>query len=117
VADFDVSQALINTSDVSAMTHEVAEWMDDPLGTNATPAWGHVGQVSACQSNLEVGDPLSGSEASLLFMTMNNVTYHMQELAFFSWFMGGPSLGAGGKFSDNGTFSGASKPCPPGGTN
>jgi hypothetical protein len=117
VADFDVSQALINTSDVSAMTHEVGEWMDDPLGTNATPAWGHIGQVSACQSNLEVGDPLSGSVAGLMSTTINNVTYHMQELAFFSWFMGGPSLGASGKFSNNGTFGGASKPCPPGGTN
>lgn len=58
--------------------------MDDPLTTNATPAWGHVGQVSSCQTNLEVGDPLSGT--LLPSVTMNNFTYHSQELAFFSWF-------------------------------
>lgn len=118
VADFDVSGSFTNLSDVSPLTHEVGEWMDDPLGTNSAPAWGNIGQVSGCQSNLEDGDPLSGSTAAMLSALMpNGVTYHMQELAFFSWFYGGPSLGAGGMYSNNQTFAGASKACPPGGTN
>ena len=33
------------------------------IATNPTPKWGHIGQVSGCQSNLEVGDPLSGTNA------------------------------------------------------
>jgi hypothetical protein len=103
-------------ADGAVASHEIAEWMDDPLGNNPTPAWGNVGQVSGCQGNLEVGDPLSGT---LVAFTMNGKTYHMQELGFFSWYFnsqGTASLGAGGKFSSNGKFSGPSKACPPGGT-
>jgi hypothetical protein len=95
--------------DVNILSHEIAEWEDDPLGINPTPAWGHTGQVSTCQNNLEVGDPLSGSAYPAV--TMNGYTYHLQELAFFSWFYGGPSVGAGGKFSDNGTFAAAQGAC------
>jgi hypothetical protein len=95
--------------DVAIMSHEINEWQDDPLGNNPTPAWGHVGQVSGCQTNLEVGDPLTGTDRAVV--TMSGFNYHLQELAFFSWFYGPPSIGAGGKFSDNGTFTGAQALC------
>jgi hypothetical protein len=81
----------------------VGEWANDPFGHNLTPAWGHTGQVAACQANLEVGDPLSGTLAPI-FNRKNGFTYHMQELAFFSWFYGAPSLGVSNWFSNNGTF-------------
>ncbi len=111
--------------DTSVMSHEMAEWLDDPNGSNAVPAWGAEGQVAAgtCQGNLEVGDPLSPgfSTPTAPFSFINNstgVTYTLQELAFYSWFLGSkPSLAAGGLYSDNGTFKGYSKACPPGGTN
>ena len=67
---------------------------------------------------VEVGDPLSGT--LMPAVTMNGKAYLMQELGFFSWYFNSaadPSVGAGGVFSSNGTFRGASKPCPPGGTN
>jgi hypothetical protein len=99
----------VGAEDVSIMSHEVNEWQDDPLGNNLTPAWGHVGQVSGCQTNLEVGDPLSGTNYPNV--TINAFTYHLQELAFFSWFYGPPSIGAGGKFSDHGTFTSAQGAC------
>ena len=102
-------------ADVAAPSHEVNEWLNDPFGTNPTPAWGNIGQVSGCQGNLEDGDPLSGT--LMPTVTLNAFTYHLQELAYFSWFYGGASLGTGGKFSSNGTFAGAAKLCPPGGTN
>ncbi len=94
------------------MSHEVAEWMDDPLGGNATPAWGHVGQVSGCQGNLEVGDPLTGTVLPAVTMP-NGYSYHLQELAFFSWFFRqSPSIGVNGWYSDNGHFtSGAGPVC------
>jgi hypothetical protein len=39
-------------------------------------------------------------------------TYHLQELAFFSWFFGNPWLGIHGWDSDNGTFlTDAGPPC------
>lgn len=104
-ADFDTSAIFVSpVPDVSIMSHEVAEWMNDPFGNNPTPAWGHIGQQPGCQANLEVGDPLSGTLAPPIFNPANGFTYHMQELAFFSWFYGAPSIGVNGWFSDNGTF-------------
>jgi hypothetical protein len=105
-ADFDTSEIFVSpTPDVQGMSHEVAEWMNDPFGNNPTPAWGHTGQVTGCQANLEVGDPLSGTLAPPIFNPANKFTYHMQELAFFSWFYGAPSVGVNGWFSDNDTFT------------
>lgn len=105
--EFDSTGAFDNGdgfTDTYVAAHEVAEWLDDPSGGNPVPAWGHVGQVSGCQNNLEVGDPLTGTNAVTKKMG-NGFTYHLQELAFFSWFYGAPSIGAGGLFSDNGTFT------------
>jgi hypothetical protein len=104
-ADFDTGIFVDSVPDVSDMSHEVGEWMNDPLGNNPTPLWGNVGQVAGCQGNLEVGDPLSGTLAPPIFNPENGFTYHMQELAFFSWFYGAPSVGIHGWFSDNDTFT------------
>jgi hypothetical protein len=115
--EYDTSGLFSGAHDISVSTHEVGEWMSDPLGTNATPAWGNIGQVSGCSKVYEVGDPLSGTEMPV--MHLNGYDYHAQELAFFSWFFfanGASSVGAGKKFSGNGTFDGPSKDCPPGGT-
>lgn len=107
------------TADVSVSSHEISEWLDDPFVNNVNPPvtpWGNIGQTAGCQSNLETGDPLTGT--LLPVVALNGFNYHLQELAFFSWFThDNPSLGAGGKYSDNGTFGGFAKPCPPGGTN
>lgn len=114
---WDTTGRFAGVTDASVASHELAEWFDDPLGTNPTPGWGVIGQVSGCQGNLEVGDPLSGTLQPSLWL--NNKLYHMQEMAFFSWFFnanGVASLGTGGKFSSNGKFTGPAKPCPPGGT-
>jgi hypothetical protein len=89
--------------DIEVLSHEIGEWINDPYGANYTPAWGHTGQVSGCQNNMEVGDPLSGTDLPLVTMP-NGFSYHLQELAFFSWFFGGDSLGVNGWYSDNGTF-------------
>lgn len=118
VAEFEGRDQTVFTgvADIAAASHEVNEWINDPATTNPTPAWGNIGQVSGCQSNFEVGDPLSGTLMPTVSMP-NGFTYHLQELAFYSWFYGGASLGAGGKYSSNGTFAGAANLCPPGGTN
>jgi len=103
------------------MAHELSETVNDPTGNNPTPAWGNQGQQSGCQTNFETGDPLSpggiAPTSNDFVVTQNNLTYRLQEEAFFSWFYGGTSLGAGGLYSGNGTFTGHAKPCPPGGTN
>ncbi len=111
VADYDSSQAFEGSPpsglNSAILSHEIAELHDDPLGTNATPAWGNgVGQLppGVCQKNLEVADPLSGTFLPEVTMP-NGITYDLQELAFYSWFFGAPSIGAGGLFSDNGSFT------------
>jgi hypothetical protein len=113
VAEYDTTGAFTNTSDVSILSHEIGEWLDDPTGTNPTPKWGHTGQVSGCQSNLEVGDPLSGSFPLIDIPMPNGVTYHVQDLAFLSWFYRMvPSIGVNGYYSLFGTFTTPAATCP-----
>lgn len=103
--DYDSTGAFGSVvADTTVMSHEVAEWMDDPTGGNPTPRWGHVGQQGGCQGNLENGDPLTGTNMPTVTMP-NGVDYHLQELAYFSWFYGAPSIAANGWFSDNNTFT------------
>ena len=123
----EYNTALFGT-DLIVASHEIAEFMNDPLGTNPTPAWGGIGSVAAgaCEDVLEVGDPLvvglyPGNQNPLnpVPITLSGYTYSLQELAFFSWYFNAPttaSLGAAGKFSSNSTLAGPSKTCPPGGT-
>jgi hypothetical protein len=109
VAMYDNTGDFKGIGDTSILTHEVAEWMDDPIGTNPTKPWGNIGQVAGCQFNLEVGDPLTGTGIT---DTLNGKKYHLQELAFFSWFYhSSPSFGANGWFSSNGTFKTSAAPC------
>lgn len=106
---YDNSGDFAGSSDISALSHEVGEWMNDPNTVNPTKPWGHIGQVSGCQGNLEVGDPLSGTTIT---DTLNGKTYHPQELAFFSWFYHStPSLGVNGWFSSHGTFTASAAAC------
>jgi hypothetical protein len=106
---YDNTGLFIGSSDVSALAHEVGEWQNDPNTVNPTPSWGNIGQVSGCQTNLEVGDPLSGT---VFNDTLNGFTYHPQELAFFSWFYHqNPSLGVNGWYSNKGAFKTFAAPC------
>jgi len=66
--------------DVSAMSHEVGEWMDNPFfGANTV----------GCQDNsqLEVGDPLeNGPNAGAFPYKVGNFTYNLQSLVFLDYF-------------------------------
>ncbi len=100
-------------ADIHAWTHEIGELFNDPFVQSTTtenivPAWGHVGQVSGCQTNLEVGDPLTGTPFTV---TYKGFTYHPQELAFFDWFLRTPSEGTGGLYSFEGSFTSAQGKC------
>ena len=111
-SDFDSSGIFgSNALDTAIVSHEVDEWVNDPMVSNPTTPWGHTGQVGGCQANLEVGDPLTGNDLPTVTMS-NGYPYHLQELAFFSWFFGAPSIGVNGWFSNNGTFlQDAGPPC------
>src|SRR5262249_21140511 len=68
--------------DIHAMSHELAERLDGPLGSNLAPGW-KGGQATSCQFNLEVGDPVTGIafEAPL-----GGTTYHPEDNVFVPWF-------------------------------
>ncbi|HEY6321669.1 MAG TPA: hypothetical protein VJA16_08950 [Thermoanaerobaculia bacterium] len=109
--DYDTSQYFGHTTDITAFSHELAEWYDDPFVNNATPPWGLSGILNAgCYSNLEVGDPLTGRVLEVAMP--NGLTYHPQELAFFSWFFDQvPSMGLKGLYSWGGTLTSPAPPC------
>lgn len=111
-AEFDTTGVFGAPLNSEILSHEVGEWINDPNTTNPTPLWGNTGQVQgACQGNLEVGDPLTGTDVPDVTMP-NGFTYHLQELAFFSWFFGAPSVSVNGWFSNNNTFkTDAGPPC------
>lgn len=94
--------------DIHAWTHELGELFNDPFVNNATPAWGHVGQVGGCQNDLEVGDPLTGTPYLIKY---GGFTYHPQQMAFFDWFFRTPAAGTGAEYSFEGTFETAQAAC------
>jgi hypothetical protein len=100
--------------DITALANMVAGWMDNPTTLNTTPKWpGTFSGVSGCQSILEVAypDPLA---AKLTKITMsNNDVYHVQDLAFKSWFygdIGANNSGFGGVYSLFGNLTVANPP-------
>jgi hypothetical protein len=109
---FDLTGTLgVGNEDTDNASHIIAEWQDDPLVTNPTPPWENA-SLGMCQANLEVSDPLTGTNIPTVRMP-DGYSYHLQEIAFYSWFYGPPSIAAGKKFSDNGTYKSAAAKCTP----
>jgi hypothetical protein len=66
---------------LSPFSHELAEWLTDPLVTNAVPKWTEPGVPQyGCSSLLEVGDPLVGKNIAVGPQVYQDEAY----LAFFS---------------------------------
>jgi hypothetical protein len=84
---------------VSALSHELGEWIDDPNTNNPVPAACGAGAI------LEVGDPLEGnSNYGGYAYTVGGVTWDLQDLVLLPYF------GAPASTSVNGwsTFQGES---------
>ena len=92
--------------DVHALSHEVAEWLSDPFGTNPSPAWfSPLAPWYGCSRQLEVGDPLVG-------VAFVQDGYHLQDEAFLSWFAREvPSTGILGRYTYLGTFAEPAPAC------
>lgn len=106
--------------DVQALSHEVAEWLNDPFvgtpllgGINLIPPAKLPGQGGACIFNFETGDPLEAPPVVFTKVT-NGKTYHLQDEVFLSWYMHGASFGVNGWYSYLGTFLTPSSLCGPG---
>lgn len=75
--------------DVSALSHEVGEWMDDPFVNNP-----------GCGGLLENGDPLEGlTNFGGVPYALNGFTYNLQDLVFLQYFGQSPSTSVNGWFS------------------
>jgi hypothetical protein len=97
-----------NVADVHVLSHELGEWMNNPLLVNKVPAW--TTPATGCSSDLEVGDPLAQHNFTVV---TPGFTYHIQELAYFSWFARNvPSIAINGRYSVESTFIAPSPSCP-----
>jgi hypothetical protein len=67
-------------ADVNTLSHEMAEYVNDPLTNNIVPPWGTTGN---CSTYLEVGDPLNHHQFQV---AVNGFTYNLQDLMFHDWF-------------------------------
>jgi hypothetical protein len=93
-----ISTPGIFAQDVSALSHEVGEWLDDPLVVNTN------GNPVSC-GILEVGDPEEGfSNYGAFPYTLNGFTYNLQDLVYLEYF-GAPNTtsvdGGTESFHDN----------------
>ncbi len=94
------------SQDVSALSHEVGEWVDDPLVANPN------GNPVAC-GILEVGDPLEGGPNFGGYpYVLNGFTYNLQDLVTLPYFGANPATSVNNYF----TFQGQKlSPCQNGG--
>lgn len=94
--------------DVSAFSHELSEWLNDPFVNNTVPSWSVPSEPQyGCSSVLETGDPLVG----VLFSAPGS-TLHLQDEAFFSWFARQtPSIAINHLYTYLGTFTTYSPGC------
>ncbi len=105
--------------DIVPLSHEVAEWLNDPfVGTFSELNWvaPYVlpGQNGACQPNFETGDVLEALPNANFAQTIGDITYHLQDEAFLPYFLHGASFSVNGWFTFLNTFPTSSTLCGPG---
>jgi len=97
--------------DVQALSHEAAEWMNDPfVGAfafgflNIVPPAVLPGQGGACIVNFETADPLEAPPVVFTQVT-NGTTYHLQDDVFLPWYLHTtPSFSVNGWYTLQNTF-------------
>ena len=100
-------------ADVTPMSHEISEWMNNPFGGNTVPAW-QVPNSTGCQNNLETGDPLALMPNAGYPVLIDGFTYHPQSQVLMQWFQHGSTSDAfEGAFSfpDQSLMLGPSQAC------
>ena len=115
-------------SDLMPLSHEVAEFMEDPFGNNSVQAfpqswtfslpWDPPYTFSKCQTTLEVGDPVEdrfGELSEMQFpITNSTMKYNFQNVVTASWLMqASPSFSVNGWYTLKGAVDGEfGKPAP-----
>jgi hypothetical protein len=107
--------------DVQSLSHEVAEWLNDPFVGSLTPGFLNLvppallpGQGGNCIINFETGDPLEAPPA-VFTKTTNGTVYHLQDEVFLPWYLHStPSFSVNGWYTLQNTFTSPSSLCGPG---
>jgi hypothetical protein len=71
-----------NVADIHAISHEVAEWLNDPFINNVVPPYAN-GEGTGCDTIMETGDQLVGHSVPV---ALNGFTYHPQTQDILEWF-------------------------------
>jgi hypothetical protein len=105
--------------DVTALSHETSEALNDPFGNNIVPTWQFPGLPGVCQANLETGDPVEVLPVATVPLPIKEkgktIVYHPQTEALLEWFeIGNPSNAIGGAFSypDTTALTSTATACP-----
>lgn len=107
-------------ADVLPLSHEVAEWMNDPFVggfsfLNFIPPAILPGQGGGCIFNFETGDPLEAPLPTQFTQVTNGTTYHLQDEVFLPWYLHSvPSFSVNGWYTLRNTFTTVSSLCGPG---
>jgi len=72
--------------DVTALSHEISESLNDPFVNNQVPAWQFPSEPGTCQDNLETGDPVEVLANPSFPIHVSGMTYHPQTEALLQWF-------------------------------
>ncbi|HET9839681.1 MAG TPA: hypothetical protein VFR84_15755 [Candidatus Angelobacter sp.] len=102
-----------SVADVTAMSHEISEWMNNPFGSNLVPAW-QVPGGTGCQNNLETADPLAAMPNAGFPVPIDGFTYHPQNQVMLQWFQRGATsdaLEGAFSFPDQTLVTGPSQAC------
>lgn len=120
-----LSEDFGEAADVYSLSHEIAEWTNDPFGINPVPRWdfpqgsdffyvpGLCGQVFET-TILEVADPLENYAYSYP-LALHGFTYHLAQQALVSWFareVPSSALHGAYSFPDESALGGPSQGCP-----
>jgi len=76
-------------ADIHALSHEVAEWMNDPFGVNKVPAYRvPVAPPGICAAEIETADPVAGVwfPTQILPIIPNSMVWHTADQVFLNWF-------------------------------
>jgi chitinase len=111
-----IDQGLLGPSlaDVTPMSHEISEWMNNPFGTNIVPAWQALGNAGGCQNNLETADPVAALPNAGFPVTIDGFTFHPQTQVLLPWFTrqgAQDSIDGALSFPDESLVTRASQPC------
>ncbi|HEY1906688.1 MAG TPA: hypothetical protein VGG91_11640 [Myxococcaceae bacterium] len=102
-----------NVADVHAISHEVAEWLNDPFINNVVPPYAN-GEGTGCDTIMETGDQLVGHSVPV---ALNGFIYHPQTQDILQWFIREvPSSALGGLYifpNDPTVTNAPAPPCTP----